>query len=101
MTRISGVDCSCMDMEWYGVDKRGQIAVFCSAGVGNLAFFWRYGDGDQGWEPSWKTSGISGSKRADAKGGLCVLPVCERRVADEGGSDPVFGKSGTGGVKGV
>lgn len=39
MTRISAGECSCMDMEWYGVDRRGQIAVFCSAGVGKLPEF--------------------------------------------------------------
>lgn len=29
----------CLDMEWYGVDKKGNIAVFCSAGTGFLPGF--------------------------------------------------------------
>ena len=28
-----------MDMEWYGVDRQGNIAVFCSGGAGNLPEF--------------------------------------------------------------
>lgn len=39
MSRIDRNECSCMDMEWFGVDKKGNIAVFCSAGVGNLPEF--------------------------------------------------------------
>ena len=36
MTRISAGECGHMDMEWYGVDKKGNLAVFCSGGEGNL-----------------------------------------------------------------
>ena len=39
MSRITKGECSCMDMEWYGVDQQGNIAVFCSAGEGNLPEF--------------------------------------------------------------
>lgn len=39
MSRIDRMECFCMDMEWYGVDKKGNIAVFCSAGEGNLPEF--------------------------------------------------------------
>lgn len=39
MSRIEKSDCFCMDMEWYGVDKNGNIAVFCSAGEGYLPEF--------------------------------------------------------------
>lgn len=39
MSRIDKSSCECMDMEWYGVDKVGNIGVFCSAGVGNLPEF--------------------------------------------------------------
>lgn len=39
MSRITRGECFCMDMEWYGVDKRGNIAVFCSAGEGYLPEF--------------------------------------------------------------
>lgn len=39
MSRISADECFCMDMEWYGVDKQGNIAVFCSAGEGHLPEF--------------------------------------------------------------
>lgn len=36
MSRISAAECALRDMEWYGVDRKGNIAVFCSGGVGNL-----------------------------------------------------------------
>ena len=39
MTRISAGECGHMDMEWYGVDKKGNVAVFCSGGEGNLPEF--------------------------------------------------------------
>lgn len=39
MSRISPEECSYTDMEWYGVDRRGNIAVFCSAGEGALPGF--------------------------------------------------------------
>lgn len=39
MSRIDASECCCMDMEWYGIDKKGNIAVFCSAGEGNLPEF--------------------------------------------------------------
>lgn len=39
MSRISADECKHMDMEWYGVDRQGNIAVFCSGGEGNLPEF--------------------------------------------------------------
>ena len=39
MSRILADECEYMDAEWYGVDKKGNIAVFCSGGVGNLPEF--------------------------------------------------------------
>lgn len=39
MSRISEDEAFCMDMEWYGVDRQGNIAVFCSAGEGYLPEF--------------------------------------------------------------
>lgn len=39
VSRIKADECSDMDMEWYGVDRQGHIAVFCSAGIGNLPEF--------------------------------------------------------------
>lgn len=39
MSRISAGECFTLDMEWYGVDRRGNIAVFCSAGAGYLPEF--------------------------------------------------------------
>ena len=39
MSRITSGECFCMDMEWYGVDRQGNIAVFCSAGEGYLPEF--------------------------------------------------------------
>lgn len=35
MSRIHAGECEHMDMEWYGVDRQGNVAVFCSGGVGN------------------------------------------------------------------
>lgn len=39
MSRITPSECFNMDMEWYGVDRQGNIAVFCSAGEGFLPEF--------------------------------------------------------------
>lgn len=39
MSRITSSECFCRDMEWYGIDKKGNIAVFCSAGEGYLPEF--------------------------------------------------------------
>ena len=39
MSRISAGECEFRDIEWYGVDGQGNIAVFCSGGVGNLPEF--------------------------------------------------------------
>lgn len=39
MSRIHAGECEYMDMEWYGVDRQGNVAVFCSGGVGNLPEF--------------------------------------------------------------
>lgn len=39
MSRIGAGECEHMDMEWYGVDKKGNVAVFCSGGEGNLPEF--------------------------------------------------------------
>lgn len=39
MARIEEWQCFMMDMEWYGTDKKGNIAVFCSAGEGYLPEF--------------------------------------------------------------
>lgn len=39
MSRISADECLYIDMEWYGVDRQGNIAVFCSAGEGFLPEF--------------------------------------------------------------
>jgi len=39
MPRITETECSYLDVEWYGVDQRGQIAVFCSGGAGDLPEF--------------------------------------------------------------
>lgn len=38
-SRIKDEDCSCIDVEWYGIDNKGNIAVFCSGGIGNLPEF--------------------------------------------------------------
>ncbi len=39
MSRIEARACCAIDMEWYAVDRKGQVAVFCSAGKGNLPEF--------------------------------------------------------------
>lgn len=39
MSRIEAGECEHMDMEWYGIDGQGNIAVFCSGGEGNLPEF--------------------------------------------------------------
>ena len=39
MSRISADECEWMDVEWYGVDRQGNVAVFCSGGTGNLPEF--------------------------------------------------------------
>lgn len=39
MSKISKTDCEFMDIKWYGIDKKGNIAVFCSGGVGNVPEF--------------------------------------------------------------
>ena len=39
MTRIKSDELCCMDIEWYGIDKNGKIAVFCSAGEANVPEF--------------------------------------------------------------
>lgn len=39
MSRISADECEWTDMEWYGVDRQGHVAVFCSGGSGNLPEF--------------------------------------------------------------
>ena len=39
MSRIESEELSIMDIEWYGVDRKGKIAVFCSAGVANVPEF--------------------------------------------------------------
>lgn len=39
MSRITTEECCFSDIEWYGIDKNGNIAVFCSGGAGNLPEF--------------------------------------------------------------
>lgn len=39
MSRFEERELSTLDIEWYGVDKRGQIAVFCTGGAGNVPEF--------------------------------------------------------------
>ena len=39
MSRIEAGECEHMDMEWYGIDRQGNIAEFCSGGEGNLPEF--------------------------------------------------------------
>ena len=39
MSRIEAGECEHMDMEWYGIDRQGNIAVFCSGGEGDLPEF--------------------------------------------------------------
>lgn len=37
--RITETELSTLDIEWYGVDRRGNIAVFCSGGAANVPEF--------------------------------------------------------------
>ncbi len=37
MSKISSDECFTMDMEWYGVDRQGNIAVFLQCGRGIFA----------------------------------------------------------------
>lgn len=39
MARIDRDVLSCMDLEWFGVDQKGQLAVFCTAGEANVPEF--------------------------------------------------------------
>lgn len=39
MTRISALECEYLDIEWYGIDAHGHIAVFCSGGTGHIPEF--------------------------------------------------------------
>ena len=39
MSRIESEELSMTDVEWYGVDRKGKIAVFCSAGIANVPEF--------------------------------------------------------------
>lgn len=39
MGRITKAELECMDLEWFAIDKKGQVAVFCSAGVANVPEF--------------------------------------------------------------
>lgn len=39
MSRIDSIECQFTDIEWYGVDDQGNIAVFLSAGVANVPEF--------------------------------------------------------------
>lgn len=39
MSRITKAELECMDLQWFGIDEKGQIAVFCSAGVANVPEF--------------------------------------------------------------
>lgn len=39
MGRISQAELEIMDLEWFAIDQKGQVAVFCSAGVGNVPEF--------------------------------------------------------------
>lgn len=39
MTRITALECEYQDIEWYGIDAQGNIAVFCSGGTGNIPEF--------------------------------------------------------------
>ena len=36
MSRIKIEELYYTDVEWYGIDRKGNVAVFCSAGVGNV-----------------------------------------------------------------
>ena len=39
MSRIEEDELFTIDVEWYGIDKKGNIAVFCSAGEANVPEF--------------------------------------------------------------
>lgn len=39
MSRIGFEELCCLDVEWYGVDRNGNVAVFCSAGEANVPEF--------------------------------------------------------------
>lgn len=39
MIRIKDEELCAMDVEWYGIDKKGNVAVFCSAGTANVPEF--------------------------------------------------------------
>lgn len=39
MSRIERDACTMLDIEWYGIDRKGNIGVFCSGGVGNVPEF--------------------------------------------------------------
>jgi len=39
MSRMDALECQYTDVEWYGIDRKGNIAVFLSAGTGNVPEF--------------------------------------------------------------
>lgn len=39
VSRIESDEKFAMDIEWYGIDKKGNVAVFCSAGEANVPEF--------------------------------------------------------------
>ena len=39
MSRIYSSECEYLDIQWYGIDKEGNIAVFCTGTAGNLPEF--------------------------------------------------------------
>ena len=39
MIRIKDEELCTIDVEWYGIDKKGNVAVFCSAGEANVPEF--------------------------------------------------------------
>ena len=39
MSRIEFDKLSILDVEWYGIDRKGNVAVFCSAGEANVSEF--------------------------------------------------------------
>lgn len=39
MSRIESEELCCLDVEWYGVDRSGHVAVFCSAGAADVPEF--------------------------------------------------------------
>lgn len=39
MSRIDRDACTVLDIEWYGIDRKGNMGVFCSGGVGNVPEF--------------------------------------------------------------